>query len=238
MHHGPAPLDQILDTLAPHIPRLNCRLFPASFDPLEAELQIFPRSLEWLWSSCEESLRAFAPRVVMTRLPAFWQLEPPLHDVCRRLPCPILINDQNNMPLGAAAISAAAVDTIVTETADAIAFSAYLLERNVPIPKNWLIVHKAGAPWDCPSAVLDTRDVRVAQEVHAFPGCPILIQCPALAERKHRGFHLSPDYVCGDSENTLVGGESSVLPSHILQFPFSLKDEGPCSCGKTMYVKV
>lgn len=104
----------------------------------------------------------------MARLPLFWQLEIPLFHACRHAGSFLFINDVGNMPLGAAAIRTAEIDTIVTDFDDAVAFSAYLAQSTCPIPQKWFIVRpplRAGKP--LPSHL---AHVEVAEEVHETPG--------------------------------------------------------------------
>jgi hypothetical protein len=118
------------------------RFVPDSFDPADPTLAMVEIPIEWRWESCEKALTRFASRGVMSRLPAWWQLEPPLHAACRSAGAFLYVNDTMNMPLGSAAILRAEIDTIVTTVDDAHAFAAFLIEKGVPLPPSWFIVHQ------------------------------------------------------------------------------------------------
>lgn len=207
-----------LDAIEPHIQEMDCFVVPSTFDPDDVELRAFPIPNSWKWSSCEEMLKAFKSRVVMMRLPLFWQLEPALYEACQAAHATIFINEPENMPMGAEAIRQGEVDTIVTTAADAAAFSAYLLEKKLHSSCNWIIVHRAEEAWNIP-AILQIADTRVAQEVHLLPGAVALYQCPALAEAKTAAFHIC------EYTNPLVP----------LEIPFELTSREKCSCGETVY---
>jgi hypothetical protein len=174
----------------------------------------------------------------MTRLPAFWQLEPPLHTECRAAKCPIFLNDANNMPLGAAAFEAAEVNMLVTEAADAHAFCAYLKEMDVRTAAAWLIVHRMDADeWTVPQVIAESANVKLAQEVHLFPGCPALVQCKELMHDKQPLFHLTPEYELDTTGTQLIGGESAILPRHAILLPRTLSPRGTCVCGEAIITR-
>lgn len=212
---------KILADIEPKIPDMACRVVPSSFNPDDPQLRAVPRPLEASWPSAEAILKAFGVRAVMMRLPLFWQTEPLLHAACRAAGAPIFTNDPENMPLGAAALSNG-VDTVVTTAADAAAFAGYLAEKHTPLPPFWIIVHQADAPrWEVPTML---RGVKVAQEVHLFPGVPVLVQCPALVGKNR--YHFSDIH------------SQEPLPLSELELPFVLKDCGTCVCGKAIGERV
>lgn len=178
-------------------------------------------------------LRHFGSRGILMRLPLFWQLESPLYTACRATGAPLFVNDQGNMPVGDAALRLAELDTVVTGAADATMFSSYLSEHGTPLPM-WFIIHPLPSePWDIPPA-LKKNDVRVAQEVHLFPGVPLLEQCPSLADNKEPVFHASGSYAIEYSDaKTLISSIKDDLASlKRYELPVQLKEDGTCPCGK------
>jgi len=167
----------------------------------------------------------------MMRLPLFWQLEPALHAACRAAGAPIFINEPENTQVGAEAVRQANIDTVVSEAADAPAFSSYLAQKNSPRPHNWILVHRPKAEWMLPGALVE-KDVRVAQEVHLFPGMVAFSQCEALADAKATGFHLCEDFFL---EN--LGAHSYVTNAALLvpleRFEIApVREKSACVCGK------
>lgn len=146
------------------------RFFPSSFDPDDAHMTGNPLPLDWRWRSAEDALTSWGSRGVMMRLPLFWQLEVPLFHACQSAGAFLFANDVGNMPLGAAAVDIADVDTVVTELDDAAAFASYLTIKRMSLPKYWFIVRKsshAGAPLP---PELTGNGISVHEEVHSSPG--------------------------------------------------------------------
>lgn len=216
---------------------IPCRVVPTSFDPDDPDLRAFPRLLSWQWSSCEDALKRFAPRVVMMRLPLFWQVEPLLHAACRSVPAPIFVNDADNMPVGEAAIRLAYVDTVVTDTADAFKFSSFLSDKKT-WSKSWLIIHRPDSSWDIPPSL---GDAQVAQEVHIFPGVPLLIQCADLANvRSSALFHGSLEFKMDilTDRIAITGSNEDPVPLTNLEIPLRLKRNGVCACGEEIVQRI
>lgn len=232
---------RILASVEARLPAMPCRLVPTSFDPDDPDLHAFPRSINWRWASCERALRALgAARGVMMRLPLFWQVEVPLHAACRAVGIPIFVNEPENMPVGGAAIQNADVDAVITDRADAQLFAAYLAERGIRGPRLWIVIHRADdASWDVP-AVLHQENQRVAEEVHLFPGVPILEQCALLMNFGAPLFHLSGGYSMEEVDGSalLSGAEDDPLPLLRFELPWKLSRAGICSCGKATVERV
>lgn len=235
----PETLIAELSAIEPRIPEMGCRVFPSSFNPKDPDLLAFPRPIHWQWASCERILRFFGAQTVMTRLPHFWQLESPIHACCRNIGAPIFINEPENLALGAAAIVSASVDAIISEASVAAPFVSFLLERDVPLPALWLLIHKADArEWTVPLP-LTQNGITVAQEVHLFPGVPVLEQCPVLASGKKSLFHVSDEYEweMRESETLITSVSDDLFPLHRLLLPISIHTAGECACGKTTVEK-
>ncbi len=234
----PSELRDRLSVFETKLKEVSCRVVPTSFDPNDPDLRAFPRPLSWKWSSCEDALKRFAPRVVMMRLPLFWQVEPLLHEACRAVPAPIFVNDADNMPVGEAAIRLAYVDTVVTDTSDSFAFSSFLSEKKT-LPKSWIIIHRPDSTWDIPTPLRDARETRVAQEVHVFPGVPILHQCAELSEKKEPAFHASAEFQIEVEKDRIYisGSTSDPFPLSRLEIPLALRETGLCPCGKKIFVR-
>lgn len=227
-----------LEKMQDRIPEMACRVVPATFNPHEF-VSAFPRPLEWRWESCEVLLAKFTPRVVMMRLPLFWQLESPLFAACKNAGASIFVNDQKNMPVGEAAIRLADVDTVVTNTDDAFTFSSYLSQKNT-WPVSWIILHSWNTEWKLPVPLLEGGNIRVGQEVHLFPGVPLLIQCAALADEKKPRFHLSPEF---DFQTTgpslhIASRSDALLPFSDVEIPLVLKSDGTCSCEQSVFSRL
>jgi hypothetical protein len=135
------------------------------------------------------------------------------------------------MPVGRAAILSAEIDTVVTDERGSFAFSSFLIDKTTPLPPHWLIVHEPSGAWEAPPA-LEGKYVRTAHEVHLFPGMPLLVQCPALADAKDMGFHCSPLYEwrINDTE-VFVSSDNGLFSFEHLQLPFALRQEELCPCG-------
>ncbi|OGG56912.1 hypothetical protein A3D71_00295 [Candidatus Kaiserbacteria bacterium RIFCSPHIGHO2_02_FULL_55_20] len=230
----------ILEIAEPRIPDNACEVVPTSFNPDDPKLRAFPRPLNWRWTSCELALRAFKSSGIMMRLPLFWQVEPALFAAGQAAGAPIFVNDQGNMPVGAAAIRTASMDTVVTDTEDAQRFSSYLLKRGAQFPAAWIIVHPIlQKAWTIP-APLRSGTAHVAQEVHLFPGVPVLEQCEKLAARKEPVFHLSESYLFevegGATYLTSIGDDP--LPLFRYALPVTIAQGERCSCGKKVATRV
>lgn len=235
-----AMLLKILESIEPKIPGVPRQLVPTSFDPADPELRAFPRPLGWHWTSAERMLRAFGSHGIMMRLPLFWQLEPALFAAGQAAGAPIFVNDQDNMPVGAAAIKTASMDTVITDTQDAFRFSSYLSETGAQFPTAWIIVHPALLDvWEVP-APLREAGARVAQEVHLFPGVPFLEQCEFLAANKDPAFHTSEVYTVeteGDGTYLTSAGDDP-LPLFRYELRRTLTESGECACGKRVFNSV
>lgn len=221
-------LYRALDVARPTLNTAPCRLFPAAFDPADANLGAFPCALDWQWRSCEMALKHFNARGIVMRLPLFWQLETPLHAAGQAAGAPLFINDQGNMPVGAEAVRAG-LDTVVTDALDAKAFALYLAERAVRV-SSWILIHPLpAAAWVLPEEL--ASDAHVAQEVHLFPGVPLLVQCPYLVEKKVQQFHLVHPFTLEDGKRLINPGDE-LLPPWRYALSLTLKAAEPCACGE------
>lgn len=228
---------ELLGAIQSRIPGMNSRVMPSSFNPDDPALCAFPYHHTAGWSSCERTLRDSGAHGVMMRLPLFWQVEPNLFSACQAAGAFIFINDADNMPLGAAAVRDARIDAIVTDAPDAHAFAQYLLEKKSGMAKTWIIVHTPHKDIRPISQILKEPHVRVAQEIHVFPGVPALEQCALLEKNKGSSFHVSDSY--GYEKTTdglaLTSTDASPLPLFRYELPLPLHEEGQCGCGKTIF---
>ena len=226
-------LIEVLRRIEPHIQEMNCRIAPASFDPHDPELLAFPRALDWQWRSCEDLLRAFGVHAVMMRLPLFWQVEALLHAACHAAGAPIFTSEPDNMPVAAAALRSVDIDCVVTAAPLAPAFADYLVEEHTTLPNAWILIHEVGASeWTVPRALASCA--HVGQEVHLFPGVPLLWQCAALAQKKEAVFHVSEEFRAelGADATRISNTDGDLLPSYISEFPVTLVKSGACTCGR------
>ncbi len=213
---------------------LPCRIIPTSFDADDAALAGFPLHHLYRWDSCAHALVELKAHGVMMRLPLFWQLEVLLWYASRAARAPIFLNDPENMPVGAAALQLGGMDTVVTEQRDAGAFVEYLQKEKMALPEKWIVVHRADDVWKLPAALADSR---VAQEVHLFPGLPVLSQCPHLMDvRGTPGFHLKKEIRYEPDFETCETPSKDAIPSFKLRMPPITM--GPvCACGERMYTQ-
>lgn len=213
---------------------MPCRIVPTSFNADDENLKGFPLPAQWRWKSCETALSELRPHGVMMRLPLFWQLETPLWYACRTVRAPIFLNDPENMPVGAAALTRGGIDMVVAEQRDAAQFANYLQDEGEKIPAKWLIVHRAKDAWLPPAALKDTR---VAQEVHMFPGFPILSQCGTLMTDVSGvpNFHRTNEGELSRASAIIMPAlGDDVIESLNLQLP-DIDDVGICKCGRHTY---
>lgn len=241
LEHDTAPRDliAILEYAFPKMSKVPYRLFPTSFDGGDPDLRAFPRPLRWRWASCERALRFYGARTVMTRVPHFWQLESPTHLICRNVGVPFFTNEIENIPLGASALLQAEVNTVITGASDVAEFTTYLSEHGIPFPNIWVLVHDAAAEWRVPGSILQDT-LHVAQEVHLFPGVPILDQCTHLIDQRSRLFHLSDAYLwdIGTDKTRITSLGDDPIPLHRYVLPCVLRSGAQCACGKSCVQKV
>ena len=163
------------------------------------------------------------------RLPLFWQLEIPLFNACKNSGSFIFVSDRGNMPLAAEAIRTARIDCVVTDTEDADAFSSFLAEKSAPKPRSWIIIHRAILPsTPLPHIAGDVG----AQEVHLFPGVPILVQCNVLHSLDTALFHVHPDFTWHEESNTVSSCADIPVPLRDYPLPFTIKRIRRCECGQ------
>lgn len=229
---------ELLHTVQHRIPEMNSRVMPSTFNPDDPALCAFPYHKIAGWSSCEHIVRDSGARGVMMRLPLFWQVEPNLFAACHAAGAFIFINDADNMPLGAAAVRDAHIDSIVTDAQDAYAFSKYLLEKKTGMANTWIIVHDSHTSIAPLPHALEASHLRVAQEVHIFPGVPVLEQCTLLQKNKKASFHVSDSYEYETTKESLAltSNDASPLPLVRYELPLPLYEEGQCACGKAIFV--
>ncbi len=228
---------ELLKDIEDKIPEMNCRVMPSSFDPDDQNLLAYPYYLSPRWDSCEKALRAFGARGVMMRLPLFWQTESLLHSACRAAGAFIFINEPENMPVGALALREGEVNTIVTDINDVFVFSSYLRDNKFPLNQTWIIVHPLKNKIGTIPEVLMKKEVLVAQEVHLFPGVPILEQCSTLWKEKKLLFHLLDLYVIEKKDNKSLLSNISDSPFSFFRYelPLHLNEAGRCGCGKDIF---
>ncbi len=236
----PMSMDALVSLLGEaqaHIPEMQNRVVPSSFDPDDENLIAFPLPLSYTWSSCERALVRSRPRGVMMRAPLFWQLEAPLHAACRAAGAPIFVNDQANMPVGGAAIQLADTDAVVTSANDAVAFAAYLSEKKMPHPRLWILISSLEEYLRKTDHSREGIRGTVVEEVHLFPGLVLLEQCEHLADARG-GFHASGTFHWEiGSEECLITSlqEDAPIPFARLTLPLALRKRGTCGCGNPVF---
>lgn len=224
----------VLEHLEPAIAALESRVVPSSFDPDDPEMRAVPLPLKWRWVSCEALFAAWQPRIVMSRLPIFLQVEPLLYAACQTVGAPIALNEPQNMPVGRSIIEQADVDTLVTTVEDASVFSAHLAGAGAQLPRRWLLIESVRKPKELP-AVLKRRQIAVAREMHLFPGVPVLAQCLALSAQKKSLYHAPAGCDVRPGAPALVSVEGLPFEVRELELPISLHHEAPCACGREMF---
>jgi len=227
-------LIKLISAAEGRIPDIRCGLVPTSFDPEDSALSGFPRSLSWRWNSCERALRIFSTTSVMARLPLFWQIESPLNAVCKSVGAILFMNEPENMPVGAAAIKSTEIHTVICEARNSFEFALYLSEKNIK-PAAWFLIHQSDSlEWSVPLSIDSSRFV--AQEVHLFPGLPILEQCALLLDDRKAEFHLSDSYLweIGKDKTYITSIGDDPLPLVRFEIPFSLISKSQCPCGKVI----
>ncbi len=228
---------KLLERIESRIPEMNCRVMPSSFNPDDENLRAFPYHLSPRWGSCERALRESGSHGVMMRLPLFWQVESNLYHACRAANAFLFLNESENMPLGAAALRLAEIDAVVTDTKDAFAFSLYLSSNNSPLDFTWVIVHTADYGAIKIPEILLQEGAKVIQEVHIFPGVPVLEQCSPIWKDKSSFFHVSDDYILEQIGNNdaITSANDAPLPFFRYELPLRLREEKKCSCGKQTF---
>ncbi len=196
---------------------MSQRFIPSSFDPTDRHLAVVPCPASHRWESCKALLARSGAQTLLLRLPLFWQVLSPLYAICKETGTAIYPNEVENLNVGAAALSTAANVAVVTGAADAARFALYLQEKSIPLPKAWLLIHHPQTKaWHMPEVFTGMIDVQ--QEIHLFPGVPVLVQCEALARAKTYAFHASEGLLALQEKYTL---------------PFGIRTiDDPCSCGK------
>ncbi len=238
METTPDMLCELLDEARPQIPKTDVRLFPTSFNA-GPSLRGFPLPLTHRWLSCERSFSEMRPTAVMAHLPHFWQLEIPLHAACRRESAPIFFGEPENIPVAAAAIASASIDTVIAGAPASFALSSYVLQKRLPLPPHWILIHDAfAASWEIP-APLRTADGMVFQEVHAFPGLPILEQCATLTQARSAHFHRSNSFVWDATEKTayITSTGDDPFPLYRYVVPFTIEPLHTCDCGQEVVTR-
>ena len=224
-------LDKI-DDVQRELPETHCRVFPASFNPDDPTLRAFPVPVSREWMSLKRHLRHFRSRGVLLRLPLFWQVESPLYRTCREVDALYYANDVTNMPLGAAALRGMHLDTVLTDRSDAVALSTFLGKAGTKY--SWVIVHSLfETPWTIPD---ELTSASVAQEVHMFPGVPILTQCESLIEKKVPYFHVVDTYEVEITKEAILISSPPDDPVPLVRYVLPpLSKQGSCACGKRVF---
>lgn len=207
------------------------KIVPTSFNANDAALRGFPIPLDWKWTSCAEALGSFHAVGVMMRLPLFWQLEVPLFHACKEAGAFIFISDRGNMPLAAEAIRTARIDCVVTDAEDAKTFSNFLIEKSLSKPRSWIIVHRATLP---SAPVTNIAGAVGAQEVHLFPGVPVLVQCETLRSLDKALFHVHSDLEWNAESNTVTSCVDIPVPLQNYPLPFTIQKIHTCECGQAV----
>lgn len=139
------------------------------------------------------------------------------------------------MPVGAAALQLGGMDTVVTEQRDTATFADYVQKENGKLPRKWIIVHRADDTWEIPTSL---SDCKIAQEVHLFPGLPILSQCPTLMRETSGipGFHIAKGNRYEPSTGIFETPSKDAIPSFKLDIPPITAGE-VCACGNLIYTQ-
>lgn len=216
---------------------MGCAVVPASFDPADTNLQAFPRPLEWIWYSCSEALKRQGAKGALVRIPLFWQIISPIHRACAEAQCGLFVNDQENQPIGEASVRLAEIDTVITDAKDAFTFSLFLAEKNTAV-SSWFIVYEPIRDWSIPIP-LQKPSIQVTQEVHLFPGLPLLTQCKNLSNAKRQLFHASSDCMIEiETEYSTVSTKGThPFPLTKQKLDIALERRGICECGEEIVGK-
>lgn len=233
---APADLTELLGSLEPELARRTVRIVPSHFDGNHPDLRALPLPAAYAWRSCEQALRHFGSRYVMLRLPGFFQASSLVYACCKAVGAPLYPNEPDNLPIGLAAITAGSIDTVITTALDAGIYARTATEKELPLPRSWLIIHPLGTPLRLSEALASTS-LMIAQEIHLFPCVPIFTQCAALMETRTSGFHLSDDFVLEeDGTSLLVSSKHRTdFPLFRYQIPRVVEPASPCSCGSITF---
>jgi hypothetical protein len=208
---------------------------PDSFCAEDDGMQVIPRKVKWEWSSLEKLICNTNLRGLLFALPTFWQLEPAAKRASRKAGLPIFVAIPSNIPVLAASINYAEMDTVIAEPQTAIQLGLFLAERNLKFPKMWVLIQQASASSFAPPISLPETS-RVTQEVHLFPGFPILFQCDHLSRAVSPLFHPETAYFFeSDDRGTYITSTADPFPFLQLRLPFQLQQAGmECLCGNTV----
>lgn len=230
---------QTLGDTEPTFPRLWCRLHPTSFDADDAQMRAFPRSVNWRWASAERALRLWRARTAVLRLPLFWQVVTPLHHACKAVGAAIFVNEPENIPVAGAAVRSTDAPAVFSTPRDAQLLAAYLAEKRLPPAHAWFLIYTPEEAWSLPDAL--SSAARVAQEVHLFPGVPILEQCSELIGEKSPFFHPADGYLWDNSgsRSRITSAGDDLVPLTGYELPFRLEHlPSACACGKLSVKKI
>jgi hypothetical protein len=230
-HTSPDALRRVLDAISRRVRERGFAVVPTSFDADDQSLQAFPQKRDASWLVGETMFKHHGSRGVMLRTPIFWQFGLPVYRACRRVGIPIFVNEPENVPVGAMSLLRGGIDTVVTESMHASILSSYLAEKHLPLPVLWFLIHRAlSSEWETPGAFIDSR-CAVAQEVHLFPGVPILVQCTLLSGEKSPSFHVANGCDIELGPTCHVSMTSTALPLYRYVLPLGLRASGTCECG-------
>jgi hypothetical protein len=234
-HTAPEELLRLLKEFEPRVAALMCRVVPSSFDPDDPDLTAMPRSMEWQWTSLERFFRLSSARMIMSQIPLYWQVASALERACAAAEAPVFAADACNVAVCAAAVRELNIEVVVSAPEDAAPLIAYLSEKHIEPPRSWFIVHAAKSNWSMPPELAEGY-FSVQQEVHLFPGVPLLEQCAELAASGKAHYHTNGQYAwsIADSDTLITSMGDDPLPLINYQLPFSLREAGLCACGKTI----
>lgn len=225
-------LQRVLDISMDRAREQRYAFSPTSFDASDEQLRALPRALDTMWREGERAFEHYGSTGVMVRTPIYWQFGLPIYRACRERDIPIFVNEPENIPVGAMSLQRGGIDTVVCESIDAFAFSSYIAEKKLPYPRLWVLIHRANTPvWTVPGGITESKSA-LSQEVHLFPGVPLLVQCAALADERSTRFHVADAFDVELGASSFVSSRSIPLPLYRYVLPFSMRSSGACTCGK------
>ena len=216
------------------------RFVPDTFDENDSDVHAFSVLKTQKLRGLDEKIKSsHSESSIMVHTPLFWQMEPFVYNVRKNLKAPVFVVQPQNLPVASAAILDVGINIIISDPKNAAALSLYLLEKNIPHPDLWLIIHPCEkTDWDTPITLIEEK-VDLRQSVHLVPGVALLEQCNFLSAKKEPWFHAVDSFLWEiekdkTSISTITDG---IFPLFLFPLPFLLEDTGICWCGKNIVTK-